>query len=516
VEYTLTIDPARRTGTVNPMVFGHFVEHLGRCIYGGVYEPESPLADERGFRTDVLAAMRQIGVPVLRWPGGNFASNYHWEDGIGPPIERKARFDLAWRSVEPNTFGTDEFLAYCEALSTPDVVCRPYICLNTGTGTLDEAVRWLEYCNLDAEQYPSYHARWRQRLGRTEPHAVPLWGIGNEVYGAWQVGHTTAAAYADKCVQYARFLKAVDPSIKVVAVGADDPDWDLEVLKRAGRSVDFISNHQYYGTDDYHGTAASAAMLERRLKLLCSVVEVAEGILRTDRRIEIAFDEWNIWYRGRGRPWEEFYGIKDAVFAAGAFNAMYRLCNRVTLANLAQMVNALGMLHTTPTSLVRSPIYHVFDLYANHTGRIVLDAALRPEDAAARDVFSADVAVRVTGRPAPAPRIINDVPYLDAVATLDGGGEHLSIAIVNRHETEAAILRVDLAALGGLRRRPGTIHELTGTERLQRNTVEQPDAVAPTRLALSPAADERYTVLRVAPLSVTVAEWPANPDQIGR
>ncbi|HEX2037570.1 MAG TPA: alpha-L-arabinofuranosidase C-terminal domain-containing protein [Chloroflexota bacterium] len=502
MQYSLTVDPTRRIGELNPHIFGHFIEHLGRCIYGGVYDPGSHLADERGFRTDVLAAMRKIGVPVLRWPGGNFASNYHWEDGIGPREQRKARFDLAWRSVEPNTFGTEEFLAYCDALSTPQVPCAPYICLNTGTGTLDEAVRWLEYCNLDADQYPTYHARWRRELGRTEPFGVPFWGIGNEVYGAWQVGHSTAEAYAHKCVQYARFLKSVDPAVKVIAVGANDPDWDLEVLRRAGRGIDYISNHQYYGNDDYYGTVAAGAAVERRLKLLCSVIDVAEGILRAERPIHIAFDEWNIWYRGRGRPWEEFYALKDAIFAAGAFHAMYRLCQRVTMANLAQMVNALGMLHTTPERLILSPLYHVFDFYTNHTGRVVLDSALVAEDEAARQTFSADIAVRVAGRPTPPTRMISGVPYLDVVATLDASGDRLSVSAVNRHQTEAAALRLNLGPLAQ-RARDLTLHELTGPDGAQQNTVEQPEAVVPTSRRLS----ESPGTFTLPPRSVSVMEW---------
>ncbi|MBI3970885.1 MAG: alpha-N-arabinofuranosidase [Chloroflexi bacterium] len=501
----MTIDTARRIGEVNPLVFGHFIEHLGRCIYGGVSDPGSPLADAQGFRTDVLAAMRKIGVPVLRWPGGNFASNYHWEDGIGPRDKRPARFDLAWRSVEPNTFGTEEFLAYCDALSTSERPCRPYICLNTGTGTLDEAVRWLEYCNLDAERFPSYHARWRRLRGRTEPYAVPFWGIGNEVYGAWQVGHATAEAYAQKCVQYARFLKAVDPGVKVVAVGADNPDWDLEVLRRTGNLLDYISIHQYYGRDDYYGTVAAAAAVERRLKLLCSVVDVAEAMLQRDRPIEIAFDEWNIWYQSRQRPWEEFYALKDALFAAGVFHAMYRLCTRVTMANLAQMVNALGMLHTTPTSLVLSPIYHVLDMYSNYTGRVVLDTALQPEDDEARETLSADIAVQVHGRPVPPPRVVKGVPYLDAVATLDGAGKRLSLAVINRHQSLTATLRVDL---NQVRTRSGVeIHQLTGPDPMQQNTVERPDAVSPTtrRLGIWTGPVE------LPPCSVTVLEWPLQP-----
>lgn len=501
MEFSLTIDPDRRIGEVNPLVFGHFIEHLGRCIYGGVYDPGSPLANERGFRIDVLDAMRKIGVPILRWPGGNFASNYHWEDGIGPQGERRARFDLAWSSVEPNTFGTDEFLAYCDALSTDATPCLPYICLNTGTGTLDEAVRWLEYCNLDAERFPTYHAQWRHRQGRTEPYAVPYWGIGNEVYGAWQVGHTTAASYADKCVQWARFLRAVDPAIKIVAVGADDPDWDLEVLKRAGNQIDYISNHQYYGTDDYYGTVAAAVQAERQLQLLSSVIDVAESRLARERPIEIAFDEWNIWYRGRQRPWEEFYRLKDAIFAAGVFNAMYRLCERVTMANLAQMVNALGMMHTTPNALMLSPIYHVFDLYTNHTGRVVLDTALHPDDASARETITADVAVTVYGRAAPRPKVIQGVPQLDVVATLDGIGQQFSLACVNRHQSNTATLRLNLDRLR-LAPRP-QIHQLTGDDPLAENTPDHPNTITPSTRTL----DDWNGSITLPPMSVTILNW---------
>src|SRR4051794_16678998 len=214
----IQVRPDREIGAINRDIFGHFVEHGGRCIYGGIYDPGSPLADERGFRTDVLAAMRKIGVPVLRWPGGNFASSYHWEDGIGPPDSRVPRFDLAWRQFEPNTFGTAEILAYCEALSTPEVPCRPYVCVNTGSGTLDEAAHWVEYCNLDAKRFPSYHARLRVRGGQLQPYGVNRWGIGNESYGSWQVGSADSASYARVCREYAYFMRAVDPSIRLVAV----------------------------------------------------------------------------------------------------------------------------------------------------------------------------------------------------------------------------------------------------------------------------------------------------------
>ena len=197
MEYRLTIDPARRIGTVNANVFGHFIEHLGRCIYGGVFEPGSALADERGFRTDVLAAMRKIGVPVLRWPGGNFASNYHWEDGIGPAASSARRASTWPGGVEPNTFGTEEFLAYCDALSTA-ADALPALHLpqhRDGDAGRGGALAGVLQPGRRAG-YPTYHARWRKRAGAHQPYAVPYWGIGNEVFGAWQVGSTTAAAYA--------------------------------------------------------------------------------------------------------------------------------------------------------------------------------------------------------------------------------------------------------------------------------------------------------------------------------
>ncbi len=318
---------------------------------------------------------------------------------------------------------------------------------------------------------------------------------------------STNASYADKCVQYARFLKAVDPTVKLIAVGADDPDWDLEVLKRAGRVIDFLSIHQYWGRDDHYGTVAASHYVEQRLKLLSSVIDVAEGMLQVERPIEISFDEWNIWYRGRGRPWEEFYALKDGLFAAGVFNAMYRHCTRVTMANLAQMVNALGMMHTTPDALILSPIYHVFDLYANHTGRTVLDTSLTAEDAAARETITTNIAQGIYGRPESRPRVIKGVPYVDVTATLDGSADRptrLAIAAVNRHQTERATLSVDLGALTRtLAERPVHVHELTGPDSMRQNTVEHPDTVTPT----SRSVDRLPERVELSPCSVTIFEW---------
>jgi alpha-N-arabinofuranosidase len=240
----IAIDPTRTLGSIDRKVFGGFVEHLGRCIYGGLYEEGSPLADERGFRTDVLALLRELRLGVLRWPGGNFVSNYHWTDGIGPKPSRPRRPELAWRGEEPNTFGTDEFLAYCAELGT-----EPYICLNMGTGTLAEALAWVEYCNAAGG---TQRASERRRNGRDEPYRVSYWGLGNEMYGEWQVGMMTAEEYVREATRWARAIRMLDPGARLVGCGETGlTDWDPVVIDGLAGLVDYHSIHIYTGSDDY-------------------------------------------------------------------------------------------------------------------------------------------------------------------------------------------------------------------------------------------------------------------------
>ncbi len=220
---TLKIDLERRLGTIDPNIYGNFIEHLGRCIYGGIYDEGSPLADADGNRTDVLEAARKLRVTQLRWPGGNFGSGYHWQDGIGPKDARPARYDLAWFERESNRFGTDEFISTCRKLGT-----APYIGVNIGTGTIDEASSWVEYCN---RQGGTYFSDLRKKNGHPEPYAVKYWGIGNEIYGDWQIGHKNAADYAKMGLEFAKVMKWQDPSIKLVACGTGDPSWDQPVLE---------------------------------------------------------------------------------------------------------------------------------------------------------------------------------------------------------------------------------------------------------------------------------------------
>ena len=298
---TLKLDLERRLGTIDPNIYGNFIEHLGRCIYGGIYDEGSPLADTGGNRKDVLEAVRRLRVTQLRWPGGNFSSGYNWQDGIGPKDSRPARYDLAWFQRESNRFGTDEFISTCRKLGA-----APYLCVNLGTGTLDEASSWVEYCN---RQGGTYYSDLRKRNGHPEPYGVKYWGIGNEIYGDWQIGHKNAADYAKLGLEFAKVMKWQDPSIKLVACGTGDPSWDRPVLESMVNHVDYISAHHYSGSDDpndYYELLGSVAQLEQTLRNSALVAESVSAQARKPTPVWTALDEWNVinnWVDGskRGR-----------------------------------------------------------------------------------------------------------------------------------------------------------------------------------------------------------------------
>ena len=262
----IAIAPSRPLGVIDRKVFGGFVEHVGRCIYGGLYEEGSPLSDERGFRTDVLGLLRDLRLGTLRWPGGNFASNYHWQDGIGPKDGRPRRPDLAWGGEEPNRFGTDEFLAYCAELGT-----EPYICLNMGTGTLEEALAWVEYCNSAANTY--WTAR-RRNNGHAEPYRVRYWALGNEMYGAWQVGAMSAEEYVREATRWARAIRMLDPGAVLIGCGETGwTEWDRVVIDGLAGLVDYHSVHLYTGSDDYWTNVLQPHQAERAIRSAAAMIE---------------------------------------------------------------------------------------------------------------------------------------------------------------------------------------------------------------------------------------------------
>jgi len=361
----IAISPSRPLGAIDRKVFGGFVEHLGRCIYGGLYEEGSPLSDQRGFRKDVLGLLRDVRLGTLRWPGGNFASNYHWQDGIGPRDTRPRRPDLAWGGEEPNRFGTDEFLAYCAELGT-----EPYICLNMGTGTLGEALAWVEYCNSAAN---TYWAARRRDNGHPEPYRVKYWALGNEMYGAWQVGAMSAEEYVREATRWARAIRMLDSSAVLIGCGETGwTDWDRAVIDGLAGLVDYHSIHLYTGSEDYWTNVLQPHQAERAIRSAAAMIEGAAYRQSLARMPRIAYDEWNVWYRVMTVDLAERYTFADALAVATYLNIFIRNSDWVKMANLAQMVNAIAPIVATPETAVVQPIYYPVLLHA----RAALDVAV--------------------------------------------------------------------------------------------------------------------------------------------
>jgi alpha-N-arabinofuranosidase len=353
----IAIDPGRATGRLDRKVFGGFVEHLGRCIYGGLYEEGSPLSDDRGFRKDVLGLLRELRLGVLRWPGGNFVSNYHWADGIGPKDDRPRRPELAWGGEESNRFGTDEYLAYCAELGT-----EPYICLNMGTGTLEEALAWVEYCNSAGR---TAWADRRRANGRDEPWRVTYWGLGNEMYGDWQVGAFTAEEYVREATRWARAIRMLDPRAKLVSCGMNGwNEWDRVVIDGMAGLVDYHSLHIYTGSDDYWTNVLQPHQAERAIHYTQALIERTAYRRKIATPPRIAYDEWNVWYRQMTVDLEERYTFADALAVGTYLNIFVRNCDWVRMANLAQMVNAIAPIVTSPEAAAVQPIWYPILLHA--------------------------------------------------------------------------------------------------------------------------------------------------------
>jgi len=412
--YRIKIDRERVIGEINPNIYGHFIEHMSRCIYGGIYDERSNLSDENGFRKDVIAALRDIRVPIVRWPGGNFASCYHWKNGIGPKEHRIVKYDPVWRVEESNLFGTDEFIQFCQRIGA-----EPYICVNMGTGTIDEAIEWVEYCNRKGN---SYYAKLREKYGSKKPYSVKYWGLGNEVYGEWQMGHKSAAEYAKTAKEFAKAMKWVDPSIKLIAVGADNPDWDSEVIKQVGKYIDYISIHGYYTplSESYYTAMAVSQLMENRTRVLKGAIDA--GMNSANHKIKIAWDEWNLlgwlhYEKHLENDNNKYYNLQNAMVTASILNSFQRLCKIITMANYSPTVNIRGMIFTYDKGLLLRPQYHVFKMYTNHSGKIALDALVESEEYEC-DIDNEKIKVK----------------YLDVSVTWDKSRQKLFIATINKHK----------------------------------------------------------------------------------
>jgi alpha-N-arabinofuranosidase len=417
----IKIDTERVISDIDPKIYGNFLEHLGRCIEGGVFDEKSPLSDSHGFRKDVFDAAKKLNVGILRWPGGNFSSNYHWKDGIGPRDSRPPRLEMAWGTVESNRFGTHDFLDYTSMLGT-----EPYICTNLGTGSWEEAQQWVEYCNSSED---TAMTRLRKQNGRAQPWKVTYWGLGNEIDGNWQMGHRSADDYGKFALEAAKLMKLTDPDIKLVAAGSSDygsgsdwTGWNRNILTYLRRHADYLSLHMYVGNqaNDYQEFMASSVELADR-------IETAEGVIRAvlsgepgNRKIYIAWDEYNVWYRARGsrergrKILEERYNLEDALVVATFLNTFINHSHVVKIANMAQMVNVIAPIFTNDKGLFLQTIYYPLQLFANNSKGKALE------------LFS-QVPKYTSKR-------LGDVPYLDISAAYDNGT--LVVNVVNRHQDQ--------------------------------------------------------------------------------
>ena len=459
----IKVDLDRKIGNVDDRIYGGFIEHLGRCIYGGIYEENSPLSDSRGFRQDVLEAVNNLRVPVLRWPGGNFVSGYHWTDGIGPQDQRPRRLNLAWFSEESNRFGTDEFIEYCRAIHT-----EPYLCVNMGSGTMDEAQAWVEYCNGTSD---TYWANLRRKNGHEEPYNVKYWGLGNEMYGQWQIGMLSAEDYVKKAIEFAKVMKWTDPGIQLVSCGKFGlDDWDRIVLEGLATYIDYHSIHLYTGSHDYYSNILSAHQAERALRNCQAMIDLVRYRQHISRPIYVAFDEWNIWFRQResNTGLEEQYTLADALAVATYLNSFIRHCNTVKIANLAQLVNVIAPIFTSKEGLFLQTIYHPLRLFREYMQGTALDMYVDCE------MYTLSEEKEISTWPHVAD--LSPFKVLDVAGTSDTSSHKLTLTVINRDHDHAHDTTIQFA--DGVTVKEAVAYEVNGTHPDVVNSFADPQAVA--------------------------------------
>ncbi len=495
-DVVVTIDTAAPSLAYSPMLFGGFIEHFHRQIYGGLFEPGSPLSDENGFRKDVIAAMKELKLSVVRWPGGCFASGYHWKDGVGST--RKPVDDPVWGVTDPNTFGTDEFIQWCRLVG-----CEPYICTNAGNGTPDEMKQWVEYCNATEGEY----AELRKANGHEEPFRVKYWSIGNENYGWWEIGRKTPENWGPMVHECAAMMRGVDPDIELAAAAwLDKREWNLPLLKAAGPDLQYMAVHQYWLRTEkptpYQQCISFSSAPEKTITSVIKILEEAG----CRGKVKIAYDEWNLrgWHHP-GFPRKGVvkaddltaaehiakrevndiaaqYTMGDALFTASFLNACLRHCEDVGMANIAPIVNTRGPLYVHPKGIVRRTTFHTLAMYANELEDRVGSVEVEAGEGSQR---------------------LND---LDVVATvnesvdgsIEGAGKAWAVVLVNRHSTENLACQIKL----GDRLPDGEFDAtiLAGDSPEAFNDVENPRRVVPEKTKIKC----QQGVVNLPPHSLTI------------
>ncbi|TRZ35674.1 alpha-N-arabinofuranosidase [Niallia circulans] len=426
-----------KVGEIDNRIYGSFIEHLGRAVYGGVFEPNHPDADENGFRKDVINLVRELQVPLVRYPGGNFVSGYNWEDGVGPVESRPRRLDLAWRTTETNEVGTNEFMKWAKLVGA-DV----NMAVNLGTRGIDAARNLVEYCNHPGG---SYYSDLRAAHGVKEPYNIKTWCLGNEMDGPWQIGHKTAAEYGRIAQEAAKVMKWVDPSIELVACGSSHrnmptfADWEATVLDHTYDHVDYISLHQYYGnqSNDVANYLALSLEMDDFISSVISIADYVKAKKRSKKKINLSFDEWNVWYHSNENdkliePWsiaphqlEDVYNFEDALLVGCMLITMLKHADRLKIACLAQLVNVIAPIMTEDNGPAwKQTIFYPY----MHTSVYGRGVSLNP----------------IVSSPKYDSKDFTDVPYLESTAVYNEEKEQLTIFAVNRHLEEGLLLECDI------------------------------------------------------------------------
>ena len=494
------LDSRRTISPLDPNLFGSFLEHLGRAIYEGIYDPGSSLSDANGFRKDVIDEVRQLGVPIIRYPGGNFVSGYNWLDGVGPKQDRPRILDKAWNTIDTNQFGTNEFMAWCKLVGA-----KPLMGLNLGTGTPERAAALVEYCNVEKG------TKWsdlRRSHGIEQPYKVEHWCLGNEMDGPWQIGHMTATEYGMKAQDAARQMHYVDPSLKLIACGSSHPrmptylEWDREVLEQCYEHVDGLSLHRYLGNTEQATGGDSAKYLAMNLSMESQIAEtlavcdLVRGHKRSPKKLWLSFDEWNVWYRARGGEFangheheaphllEEVYNLEDALLVGGILNTLMRNADRVKIACLAQLINVIAPIMTNAKGTLRQTIFYPYSFALQFARGAVLNLL----------VESPTYEVPQLGQ----------VPFLDAAGTLNPEDGKVSLFILNRDLNKAHAIEINWQE-----RAPSqvlTSTTLTGSDLKAFNSFEASQRVIPQKFD-KPSTAGGHTKFEVPARSYTVIQW---------
>lgn len=494
-EATVEVYPDQIVGQASPFILGQFVEHLERCVYDGIWT-----GDGNRLRPDTLDLITQLHPPLIRYPGGNFASGYHWEDGIGARETRPLRRDAAWQAEETNQVGTDEFLSLCQQIGA-----EPVICVNDGSGTAEEAARWVAYCNRPEN---TEQGTRRALNGHSEPYNVKYWGIGNEVWGPWQIGTTTAQEYTQRAARFIQAMKKVDPSIKIVAVGnnpiTDDPEdeaalWNQVVLERLKSDIDYLSWHiyqpdkndwreNYDPLDLFQSVCAAPLDIEQIIRRVETQINTHAG----EKNILQAVDEWNLWLPPREKNvsmHQVTYTMRDALYATSVLMVFFRHCCTVGMANLAQLVNVLPLIETDSSSAIPTAMFFPFIL-AGQMQRNVIHSSVTGET-----FNSKDISINIQAH--------QNVPYLDSLASISDDGQTMTLLLVNRYAANR--LKVAINPGSNYQRVKNTL-KISAKSPGAFNSFDHPDSIKISDGAV-PKLDNGNFIVTLAPASVYFVEF---------